>query len=265
MSSREPYQLGAELFGHAGIEADREILELLLASLALTGLGRIRVSLGHVGLFRALAEAAGVDGAAGHPLFRALRAKDMPTLLTLTAGLDPSWREAFLRLPELYGGPEVIEAARADLPDLPGVKRALDDLAGLLGVGHGLTVDLADLRGYGYHTGVVFAAYVGGQASAVALGGRYDGAGAVFGRNRAATGFSLDLRRILNSLPEPVVRTAVLAPAGDDPALKAAIADLRASGERVVVEFIDQSTSPAESGCDRKLTREAGGWQVVPL
>ena len=263
MSSREPYQIGAELFGHAGIEADREILELLLASLAATGLDQIRVSLGHVGLFRALAEAAGVGGADGHPIFRALRAKDMPGLMALTANLDPTWRDAFMRLPELYGGPKVVETARTVLPDLPGITQALDDLAGLLSMGQGLSIDLADLRGYAYHTGVVFAAYVGGQASAVASGGRYDGAGAVFGRIRPATGFSLDLRRILNILPEPAARLAILASSDDDDSLKTIIADLRKAGERVIVEFPDQIVSPAD--CDRKLVRVTEGWQVVPL
>jgi ATP phosphoribosyltransferase regulatory subunit len=267
MSSREPYQVGAELFGHAGIEADREILELLLASLAATKLTDVRVSLGHVGLFRVLAAAAGVDGEIGHPLFRALRAKDIPALLDLTEGMAEPWRGAFLRLPELYGGAEVIETARRALPDLPGVRQALDDLAGLLSAGAkaNLSVDLADLRGYGYHTGVVFAAYVGGQASAVALGGRYDGAGAVFGRSRPATGFSLDLRRILASLPEPVLRAGILAVQDGSPELAAKVTELRSAGERVVVEFSGQASLPAETGCDRKLARVAGSWQVVPL
>jgi ATP phosphoribosyltransferase regulatory subunit len=267
LSSREPYQLGAELFGHAGIEADLEVLDLLLASLAATGLADIRVSLGHVGLFRALAEAAGLDGAVGHPVFQALRAKDMPALMDLTVDLAEPWRAAFLLLPELYGGPGVIETARGKLPDLPGVRSALDDLAALLAA-HAradLSIDLADLRGYGYHTGVVFAAYVGGQAAAVALGGRYDGAGAVFGRARPATGFSLDLRRILACLPEPVPRSGVQAPQSNDAALKAKVAELRQAGERVVVEFAGQSSLPAESGCDRKLVQVAGDWQVLPL
>ncbi len=267
MSSREPYQVGAELFGHAGIEADREILELLLASLAATRLTNVRVSLGHVGLFRVLAAAAGVNGEIGHPLFRALRAKDMPELLDLTKGLAETWRSAFLRLPELYGGPEVIGLARRALPDLPEIRQALDDLADLLSAGAkaNLSVDLADLRGYGYHTGVVFAAYVGGQPSAVALGGRYDGAGAVFGRSRPATGFSLDLRRILGSLPEPALRTGILAPQDTSAELQAKVAELRRVGERVVVEFAGQVNSPAETGCDRKLARVMDTWQVVPL
>lgn len=267
LSSREPYQIGAELFGHAGIEADLEVLELLLASLAATGLVDIRVSLGHVGLFRALAAAAGLDGAVGQPLFQALRAKDMPTLMELTAGLAEPLRAAFLLLPELYGGPEVIETARSKLPVLPGIVQALDDLAVLLAANGeaNLSVDLADLRGYGYHTGVVFAAYVGGQASSVALGGRYDGAGAVFGRARPATGFSLDLRRILASMPEPALRSGILAPQDGDAELKTKIAELRQAGERVVVEFSGRPSLPAETGCDRKLARVAGNWQVLPL
>jgi ATP phosphoribosyltransferase regulatory subunit len=267
MSSREPYQIGAELFGHDGIEADREILELLLASLAATNLADVRVSLGHVGLFRVLAAAAGINGETGHPLFRALRAKDMPTLIELTEDLAEPWHSAFLRLPELYGGYEVIELARQTLPDLPGVRQALDDLAGLLSSGETphLSVDLADMRGYGYHTGVVFAAYVGGQASAVALGGRYDGAGAVFGRSRPATGFSLDLRRILNSLPEPAPRGGIRVTQDGSAELQAKVAELRASGERVVVEFAGQMRPLGESGCDRTLVRVAGVWQVIPL
>jgi ATP phosphoribosyltransferase regulatory subunit len=267
LSSREPYQIGAELFGHAGIEADREILELLLASLAVAELADVRVSLGHVGLFRALATAAGLEPVEEHPVFLALRAKDLPELNDLTGGLSAPWREAFMALPELYGGPEVIDAARGTLPDLPGVRQALDDLSALLtaNADANLSVDLADVRGYGYHTGVVFAAYVGGHASAVALGGRYDGAGAVFGRTRPATGFSLDLRRILASLPEPEARQAILAPRDGGAELKAKVAELRAAGERVVVALSDRSAAPLEAGCDRTLALVAGVWQVVSL
>ncbi len=267
MSSREPYQIGAELFGHAGVDADREILELLLASLAIADLADVRVSLGHVGLFRALAAAAGLDGVVGQPLFRALRAKDMPLLIELTEAMAEPWRGAFLSLPGLYGGPEVIETARRVLPDLAGISDALNDLAGLLSVNASanLSVDLADLRGYGYHTGAVFAAYVGGQASAVALGGRYDNAGAVFGRSRPATGFSLDLRRILVCMPEPDARSGILAPSDDNPELKTRIAELRAAGARVMVEFPGQAVNRAESGCDRQLVLQAGEWKILPL
>jgi ATP phosphoribosyltransferase regulatory subunit len=267
MGSREPYQVGAELFGHGGIEADREILQLLLAALAASGLERVRISLGHVGLFRALSEAAGVTGDVERPLFRALRSKDAPALRQLTEGLGATWQGAFAQLPELYGDAGVIASARQVLPDLPGVRRALDELDALLAVngGAGLTVDLADLRGFGYHTGAVFAAYVGGQAQAVALGGRYDNAGSVFGRARPATGFSLDLRRILGSLAEPVARPGILAPMLDDAGLAARIAELRAAGQRVLVELPGQALHRAESGCDRQLVSEAGVWKILPL
>lgn len=267
LSSREPYQIGAELFGHAGIEADREILELLLAALATCGLAHTRVSLGHVGIFRELAQAAGLDRAAGHPLFRALRAKDMPSVEAMTAGLPALLGDAFRLLPELYGDAAVVERARARLPALPGITRALDELAALTRVegGADLAVDLADLRGYGYHTGAMFAVYVGGQAQAVALGGRYDGAGAIFGRSRPATGFSLDLRRVLDSLDEVPARPAILAPHSDDPRLRARVAALRAAGERVISEFPGQEVQRADGQCERRLALEAGEWVVVPL
>ena len=137
-----------------------------------------------------------------------MKAKDVPELESLTETLADPWKAAFRRLPELYGGPEILSDARRVLPGLPGVVEALDELAALLALRHDiqLAVDLGDLRGFGYHNGAVFAAYTGGQAQAVALGGRYDGAGAIFGRARPATGFSLDLRRILNVLPEPAPR-----------------------------------------------------------
>ena len=267
LSSREPYQIGAELFGHAGIEADVEILQLLLAAMRATGIADVRVSLGHVGLFRELAQAAGLTGEAGQALFRALRAKDMPSVEALTAHLAAPLHTAFCRLPELYGDASVIAHARAVLPDLSGVGRALDELTTLLTLNDGidLAVDLADLRGYAYHTGVAFAVYVGGQAQSVALGGRYDGTGACFGRARPATGFSLDLRRVLASLPAAPARPGILAPAVQDPGLQARIAELRGQGERVIVEFPGQEAHRAECACDRRIVLEHGNWNILPL
>jgi ATP phosphoribosyltransferase regulatory subunit len=267
MTSREPIQIGAELFGHPGIEADREILELLLTALQTAGLNDARVSLGHIGLFRALVQAAGVGPEAERDLFKAVKAKDVPELATLTAGLAEPWGAAFRSLPDLYGDAITVARARACLPDIPGVTRALDDLGALLASHHEiqLGVDLGDLRGFGYHTGVVFAAYTGGQAKAVALGGRYDGAGAAFGRSRPATGFSLDLRRILEGLPDPTPRLGILAPSGADPALRARLAELRAAGERVVVELTGAPSHPQESGCDRRLVMADGTWKILPL
>lgn len=265
--SRELLQVGAELFGHAGIEADLEILDLLLSALQATGLPEVRVSLGHVGIFQALIGAAGLSDDVQQELFVALQAKDIPALETLTGGMAQDLAKSLCQLPELYGGPEVITAARGILPDLPGISRALSELEQLARIDHGinLLVDLADLRGYGYHNGAMFAAYAGGQAQAIALGGRYDGAGAIFGRIRPATGFSLDLRRVVNGLDEPEPRQGILAPHGMDAALRARVQTLRASGERVVTELPGQQVHRAESGCDRVLVLEEGEWRIRPL
>lgn len=266
-NSREPFQLGAELFGHAGIEADRESLQLLTAALKAAGLSAARISLSHVGLFRALTQAAGVSGDLEADLFAAMQRKDTPQIEALTKPLDAKLAAAFRRLPELYGGADMLAMARRELPALPGVTAALDDLAALLSTEDGiaLSVDLADLRGYGYHNGVVFAAYAGGQASAIAQGGRYDGAGAIFGRSRPATGFSLDLRQIIASLPEPSMKPGILAPYAEDAGLQAAIAELRTAGERVIVELPGQEKYRAENACDRQLARQDGAWKIIPL
>jgi ATP phosphoribosyltransferase regulatory subunit len=265
--SREIFQVGAELFGYAGVEADLEVLRLLLAALGLAGLPEVRISLGHAGLFLTLVKAAGLSEARRLELFGALQGKDIPTLDALTADLPKQWSLAFRRLPDLYGGAEALDAARRDLPALPGIAKALDELAVLLAAGEGaqLTLDLADLRGYGYHNGAVVAAYVGGQAQAVALGGRYDGAGAIFGRSRPATGFSLDLRCIDDCMSRPDLKPGILAPTLADPALQARIDELRHAGERVVSELPGQEAHRAESGCDRTLRFEQGEWRVYLL
>ncbi len=265
--TRELLQVGAELFGHAGVEADLEILGLLLAALRETGLADLRVSLGHVGIFYALAQAAELSEAIQPELYVALQGKDLPALEALTADLPVDLASALRRLPELYGGPEVLAEARRVLPGLPGIARALDELERLLALqgDGGLVLDLADLRGYGYHNGAVFAAYAGGQAQAIALGGRYDGAGAIFGRARPATGFSLDLRRVANSLPEPGVTGGILAPHGRDAALLKRVEELRSAGERVVIELPGQQDHRQDSDCDRILVEDQGIWQVRPL
>lgn len=267
LASREPIQIGAELFGHAGIEADLEIQALLLAALCVAGVPDVRLSLGHAGLFRAMVSGAGLDAGQAGSLFAALRQKDAPEVAALSAGLDKSWREAFIALTELYGGPEALDRARRVLPQLPAIHLALDDLSRLLEAGDGasVSVDLSDLRGDGYHNGVVMAAYAGGQARAVALGGRYDGAGSVFGRSRPATGFSLDLGQIMDCLAEPQARHGILAPAARDPSLRERVEQLRRAGERVVMELPGQQAHRAESGCDRMLVKSADGWTLQPI
>jgi ATP phosphoribosyltransferase regulatory subunit len=267
LASREPFQLGAELFGHAGVAADLEIQELLIAALNIAAVPQARLSLGHAGLFRALAAGAALDDARAAAMFAALRGKDVPEVAALSADLAAPWRDAFRQLPGLYGGTAALEQARAVLPEQAGIRQALDELAQLLAAGNALgmvsvAVDLSDLRGDGYHNGATFAAYAGGQASAVALGGRYDGAGGVFGRSRAATGFSLDLRQILDCLPEPGARGGILAPGLDDAELRAKIAALRAGGERVSVELPGMAAHRQESGCDRILVKSGNDWIV---
>jgi ATP phosphoribosyltransferase regulatory subunit len=201
--SREPIQLGAELYGQPGAGADVEILRLMLDALAAAGVGRVQLDIGHVGIYRTLAVEAGLAGDSGQAMFEALQSKARDEVARLAAGLRSDLRDGFLALTDLYGDAVVLGEARQRLPSLPGIGDALDTLgalsAALADQPVDLAFDLAELRGYGYHSGVVFAAYAGGRSRAIALGGRYDEVGKVFGRARPATGFSLDLRELLES------------------------------------------------------------------
>lgn len=199
--SREPIQIGAELYGEASVAADLEILKLMQQALAACDIAAFQLDIGHVGVYRALAREAHLDGAVEHELFGALQAKDASAVAVLTAGLPIALRDAFAALPRLYGDRSVLGEARSCLPQLPAVEAALDVLDAIdreLGETD-LAYDLAELRGYGYHSGVVFAAYAGGRSHAVAQGGRYDEVGRVFGRARPATGFSMDLRELVRA------------------------------------------------------------------
>lgn len=265
-ATREPMQLGAELYGHAGIEADIEIQQLLRAALSACGLGTARLDLSHVGVFAALAKHAGVDGGMEADLLEALVAKDRPRLRVLAGQLNEKSRAAFLLLPELYGGREVLDRARQALPAYAEVHAALDDIAAVMDANGGaLSVDLADLRGYHYHSGIVFAAYHGGLANAIALGGRYDEVGKAFGRARPATGFSLDLREWVRLAPETPRESAILAPYNTDAKLAERIAALRAAGEVVIVDLPGHEQTRAELGCDRQLVLKNGNWEIVSV
>lgn len=267
--TREPLQIGAELYGHAGVESDIEIQRLMLEALTAAGIADLHLDLGHVGLFRALVVRAGADESMESELFLALQRKDVPALRGLARGLKPELREALLALPELYGDITVLDQARARLPAWPEVTACLDQLrtiAAKLGARVGtLLIDLAELRGYHYHSGVVFAAYAAGSANAVALGGRYDEVGKAFGRARPATGFSMDLRALASLARPDAVRGAILAPWSEDQALAAEIDRLRATGEVVIVELPGHAAARAELGCDRVLEQRDGRWQVQPL
>jgi ATP phosphoribosyltransferase regulatory subunit len=196
-ATREPIQIGAELYGEAGVEADVEILQLLCHALELAGVRNVRIDIGHVAVFRAIAQAADIRGELESELFAALQKKDVPALKDSTRKLEAKTRDALLLLPELYGGVEVLEVAEKKLPKLAELTRALGTLRRLAkACRFPASFDLAELRGYHYHSGVVFDAYCDGVAGAVARGGRYDEVGKAFGRARPATGFSIDLRSI---------------------------------------------------------------------
>lgn len=266
-ASREPVQVGAELYGHAGIAADLAVIRLMAGALVRIKVPLSRIDLGHVGIFSALAEAAGMSPEAEENALSLLQAKDVPGLAEACAGLPSPWREALLRLPGLYGGAEVLDRAAAELPDLPAIAEALAGLRHLVEAAPDLpfSVDLSDLRGYHYHNGVVFAAYCPGYPAAVALGGRYDGAGKAFGRERPATGFSMDLREVARLAPAGKPVRAILAPAaGHDRQLAAHIAALREQGE-AVVELLPGETACEGPVCDRKLVRVGEHWIIEAI
>lgn len=268
--TRELLQIGAELYGHSGPESDLEIQQLMLQALALLDIRDVHLDLGHVGVFRALVSHAGLDKDIESALFVALQSKDSAALQILTQGLEGKLRSALLALPTLYGEcATVLANARKLLPDYPGIAAALDDLQNISGKLQPLVssvgIDLADLRGYHYHSGMVFAAYHAGSHDAIALGGRYDDLGKSFGRARAATGFSMDLRQLYRLLPQQPARLGVCAPHLDDAALRDKIAQMRASGEVVVVDLLGDPGLRGELQCDRVLVLREGVWQVVAL
>jgi ATP phosphoribosyltransferase regulatory subunit len=268
--TRELLQIGAELYGHGGLESDLEIQQLMLQTLSLLGIKNVHLDLGHVGVFRALVKHAKLGKDIESELFVALQSKDSAALQNLARPLDAALRDALLALPALYGNcAEVLAKARKQLPDHPEIRAALDDLqsisTSLQPLVTSVGIDLADLRGYHYHSGMVFAAYHAGSHDAIALGGRYDDLGKSFGRARAATGFSMDLRQLYRLLPPQAARLGICAPYAGDTALLDKIAQLRASGEAVVVDLIGDAALRSELQCDRELVLRNGAWQVVEL
>jgi len=264
-ATREPLQIGAEIYGHAGLEADAEIQELALASLALSGFDEVRLDMSHVGVLRALIASdakAQQDQAAIYPL---MRAKDAAGLRELTAGYEPGVRAALLAFPSLYGDVSVLQRAREVLPALSGIVTALaelETLAGLTGKAQ-VTIDLADLRGYQYESGAMFAIYVPGLPNAVARGGRYDHVGEAFGRARPATGFSMDLRELARLLPIAERKPAIRAPWGREADLREKIVELRKSGEVVIQSLPGHENDQEEFDCDRVLVKQNGSWKII--
>ena len=270
LRTREPMQIGAEIYGHAGLESDIEIQMLMLRVLQATGVSGVHLDIGHVSVFRALVTRAGLTAPQEADLFQVLQAKDVPALRELSNGLDAVTRDALLLLPELYGGPDVLHVARARLPDYPELTACLDALARigreLNGDVKELCFDLAELRGYHYHSGVVFAAYAGNRPEAIARGGRYDEVGRAFGRARPATGFTMDLRELAqmaNAEERPLRVLAPYQPA--DAGLQAEIARLRAAGTVVVSDLPGHDANRAELDCSQQLVAKNGAWKLEPL
>ena len=266
-AGREPVQIGAELYGYAGIEADLDVIRLMAGAFAAIKLPISRIDLGHAGIFGALAEAANLPEEAEAIVLSLLQSKDVPGLMEVCAEIASPYREALLALPQLYGGPEILERAASELPALPAIAAALADLRHLFEAAPELpfSIDLADLRGYHYHNGVVFAAYCPEYPVAIALGGRYDGAGKTFGRSRPATGFSMDLREVAHLVKPGKMSGAILASyAGHDRQLAGHIAALREQGE-IVVELLPGETACEGPFCDRKLAQVGGQWIIEAI
>lgn len=274
-SSRSPLQTGAELYGHAGIEADVEVMCLMLATLRLAGVESIYLDLGHMGIFRGLTAQAGLDSEREGWLFGLLQRKAVPELRACLEEwrVEPRIGGMFLALVDLNGDAGVLDRARAQLRGAGrAARRAIDELeriGALLATRAGaaaLHFDLAELRGYHYHTGVMFAAYRPGQGQALALGGRYDEIGRVFGRARPATGFSTDLLGLAGVGGESGAgERRILAPHDSDPSLLRLIARLRSRGEIVVTVLPGQRGNTKEMGRARRIEKRGGKWQVVRI
>ncbi len=266
IGGRAPIQLGAELFGCDAIEADSEIISLMLSTFACAGVSRaLTLDIGHIGIYDALFSNANLDPEIESQMFDALQRKSTPDIERLSSSLPDDVSQRLRQLASLHGSPEVLLEARTLFCNEPVVLAALDDLDTVLAQAQqafpdvGVYVDLTELRGFRYHTGLVFAVYLEGRGSAVAKGGRYDNIGAVFGRDRPATGFAIDLKALVDDMtPVESSRPPIIAPPSDAPDLRVAIAGLRAKGRTVVVDLAPGLTLP---GAER-LVLNNGEWII---
>ncbi|MBK7119503.1 MAG: ATP phosphoribosyltransferase regulatory subunit [Comamonadaceae bacterium] len=270
-ATREPLQLGAEIYGHSGREADLEILLLALDCLKAAQVSGLSVDLADASVVDALLAGVSVSAPVLAELHAALATKDSTELASLSRGLPASTREGLLALAQLYGDEKVLDEARVALKSAPGIDQALSNLkwlASQLGDAR-VTFDLADLRGYAYYSGPRFSVYASGAGDALVRGGRYDGVGAVFGHNhdraRPAVGFSLDLKNVVGAAAPRPLKAAIRAPWGEDATLRAAIAALRGRGETVVGMLPGHDTEIDEFHCDRELIEVAGQWVVQAI
>ncbi|AEJ00676.1 ATP phosphoribosyltransferase regulatory subunit [Nitrosomonas sp. Is79A3] len=266
--TREPLQAGAELYGHSGLESDLEVQRLMLQCLSVSGVNKIHLDLGHVAVFRGLIKGAGISRELEIELFAVLQAKDVSTLKELCTKLQRHTREALMLLPQLYGDKKILADAIKRLPDYPEIRIALNELSiveeELKPIVDEIAFDLADLRGYHYHTGMVFAAYANGCSNAIGLGGRYDEIGKAFGRARPATGFSMDLRELSRLVKPQAYPKGIRAPFHKkNKELENMIQQLRREGQIVVIELSEQKSESLD--CDRQLVLHNGQWIVEEI
>ncbi len=283
--SRSPIQMGAEIYGHQGYQSDIEVIELLVRTLRMLGIKDITLDFGHVSIFRSLAQQADLGKADEDKLFDAIQRKSSSDLQQLLSrlkqspvNLSPDLADKFYALISLHGNKSIIDYSRSifkeevalnALYDLEAVARHFEKTMPDIN----LFFDLAELRGFNYHTGLVFSAYVPGHGEAIALGGRYDGVGEIFGRSRPATGFSTDLEHLVKlsginkEVEEKLVSQAIFVAYSNeyDEVLEKEIEKLRANGERVVKELPGQSLDLKEMGCNRRLKKQQGNWVIVEL
>jgi len=266
--SRQPFQAGAEIYGYAGLAADIEIQQLMIDVLRDLGVPGVQLDIGHPAIFRALIDEAHVSPEIAEQAFIATESKDIPALALLARSLG-KMAEPLLLLPRLHGdGGVLAEAAQC----LPKTKRITDSLEQLAQIQRhfsaqdlNVSIDLGELGGFNYESGIAFSAYAPGAADAVARGGRYDEVGKAFGRARPATGFSMDLKALLPLTAAQNPRAAILGPAVPDEVAEAEVARLRAAGEIVVARLPGAEQYLAELGCDRELKQVGGRWSVVSL
>lgn len=270
-ATREPLQFGAEIYGHAGLEADLEVQDLALDCLRRAGVDKLVLDLGDARIVRSLLAGVVADAEQLTQIYAALGVKDAAALHDATQGLPVDVARSLRALLSLYGGVEVIGAARKMLPSREPLRAALADLEALAAhAAHAhpdvkVGVDLADIGGNGYYSGARFAVYAAPWPDAIARGGRYDEVGAVFGRNRPAVGLSLDLKTVANLSTNPQAHTAIRAPWGEDAALRQAVRRLRERGESVVCILPGHEHEGQEFACDRELVLLGGEWTVRAL
>ena len=263
-ATREPLQFGAEIYGHAGIEADIEAVQLALECLRGANVQDISVDLADVRIVSSLLAGLPVGLQTLNRVHAALAAKDASELATLTKEFPPASRDGLMALLQLYGDASVLDEAEKRLQLNTGARKALSDLRGIAARTQNarVTFDLADLRGYSYYSGARFTVYAQGASDALMRGGRYDEVGAVFGRNRPAAGFSLDIKQLVSVAPPRSPRAAIRAPWGGNDDVHAAIAALRRQGETVVCVLPGHDSEADEFHCDRELVHVDGRWVV---